>query len=127
MGKRLVFIACAAMLAATTAHAADAPVQQKDTAMGTVLADEQGMTLYTFAKDQGGQSACVDSCARNWPPLMAGADATPASDFTVIPRPDGGHQWAYKGQPLYLWTHDKQPGDTSGDGLANGAWAVARP
>ncbi|MGC2856919.1 hypothetical protein ACM64Y_15710 [Novispirillum sp. DQ9] len=127
MRARFAFVACAALLTATTAQAADAPVQKMDTTMGSVLANPEGMTLYTYAKDQPGQSACVDACAANWPPLMADADATGSGDYSVIDRPDGGKQWAYKGQPLYLWVRDKQPGDTTGAGMANGAWEVAKP
>ncbi len=31
------------------------------------------------------------------------------------------------GKPLYGWHDDRQPGDTQGDGQANGTWKVARP
>jgi predicted lipoprotein with Yx(FWY)xxD motif len=29
--------------------------------------------------------------------------------------------------PLYTWTKDQKPGDTTGDGFLNGAWHVAKP
>ncbi|MFY0104123.1 hypothetical protein ABTP95_19980 [Acinetobacter baumannii] len=41
-------------------------------------------------------------------------------------RDDGKGQWAYKGHPLYRWSKDQKPGDTTGDGVI-GAWHVARP
>ena len=41
------------------------------TAMGPVLADAKGMTLYTFDKDADGKSNCNGKCAENWPPLKA--------------------------------------------------------
>ncbi|MBI4888786.1 MAG: hypothetical protein HY824_16935 [Acidobacteria bacterium] len=93
----------------------------------SVLASGQMMTLYTFAKDQPGVSNCNDNCAKNWPPLMAAADAKPMGDWTVITRMDGTKQWAYKGLPLYLWAKDAKPGDTTGDGMGNGAWKIAAP
>ena len=93
-----------------------------------VLTNSAGMTLYTFDRDAAGsgKSVCNGPCATNWPPLMAGADAKAAGDYTIVTRDDGGKQWAYKGKPLYLWAKDAKPGDKTGDGF-NNAWRVARP
>jgi predicted lipoprotein with Yx(FWY)xxD motif len=99
-----------------------------DTPSGQILATNRGMTLYIFANDTvPGISMCGDSCAANWPPLIALDDAKPAGKWTVVQRPDGLKQWAYNGKPLYGWRDDKRQGDTLGDGQANGAWSVARP
>ena len=91
------------------------------------LVDGKMMTLYTFAKDQPGVSNCYDNCAKNWPPLMAAADAKPMGDWTIVMRKDGGRQWAYKGMPLYTWIKDGKPGDATGEGMGQGAWKVAVP
>ena len=88
-----------------------------------VLANAKGMTLYTYAKDAKGTSNCNEGCAKNWPPLMAAADAKPMGDWTIVKRADGSSQWAYKGMPLYTWVKDMKPGDATGDGV--GAWAAA--
>jgi len=48
-------------------------------------------------------------------------------DWAIVTRDDGGKQWSYKGKPLYAWTKDTKPGDTSGDGFLNGAWHIATP
>ncbi|MEI4484635.1 hypothetical protein V8J36_00395 [Frigidibacter sp. MR17.14] len=96
------------------------------TAMGEVLTDPHGMTLYTFDKDKGGMSDCYDKCAMNWPPAMAAADAKASGDFGVTERKDGAKQWTHKGMPLYTWAKDKAAGDTTGDGM-NGVWHVAKP
>jgi len=93
----------------------------------TVLADGKMMTLYTFAKDMPGVSNCYDNCAKNWPPLLAGADAKPMGDWTIVMRKDNTRQWAYKGMPVYGWIKDAKPGDTTGDGMGNGAWKVLAP
>ena len=45
-------------------------------------------------------------------------------DFTLVERKDGTKQWAYKGQPLYLWVNDKALGDMTGDGVG-GVWHIA--
>ena len=93
---------------------------------GGLLTDAAGMTLYTFDKDAAGRSACNGPCAKNWPPLMAPADAKPRGDYSVVTRDDGSRQWAYKGQPLYTWVKDMKSGDTTGDGF-NSVWHIARP
>ena len=111
-------------LSAGLALAQMAPTKTADTPKGKVLTDAKGMTLYTFDKDADGKSACSGPCATNWPPLMAAADAKPANGFTTIKRDDGAMQWAYKGKPLYTWSKDTKPGDTTGDGFLNGAWHV---
>ncbi len=110
---------------ATSAYA-DAPVKTAATAKGQTLVDGKGMTLYIFAKDTDGKSACNGGCAANWPPLAA-ADADKTSgDYSILTRDDGAKQWAYKGKPLYTWAKDMKPGDITGDGF-NGAWHVAQP
>lgn len=110
------------------AFAGDMPagVGVGDSAVGKVLTDQRGMTLYTFDKDSSGSSACIDKCAANWPPLQAAADAAPTGDFSVVDRADGTRQWAYKGMPLYGWVKDGKPGDVTGDGFKD-VWRAARP
>lgn len=114
----------ALLLAGTAAFAA--PVKQGQSALGAVLTDEKGMTLYTFDKDASGMSSCVDACAQNWPPLMAASGAMAEGDYTVIKRADGSMQWAYKGKPLYTWVKDAKPGDVTGEGFKD-IWRAARP
>ena len=118
-------VAAALALGTTAAFAMDATKTQ-DTNLGTVLADAQGMTLYTFRKDSPGKTVCYGGCAKLWPPLTAAADATAEGDYTLVARKGGAKQWAYKGLPLYRWSKDKKPGDTTGQGVKN-LWDVARP
>lgn len=106
---------------------ADTGIMTRETAMGEVLTDANGMTLYTFDKDAEGMSNCYDKCAINWPPLLAEDGAmSDDDDFTLVPRNDGTMQWAYYGEPLYLWIKDQAPGDVTGDGVG-GVWHVAKP
>jgi predicted lipoprotein with Yx(FWY)xxD motif len=106
--------------------ASNEPAMTHDTAMGKVLADSKGMTLYTFDKDVAGKSNCNGQCAVNWPPLKASADDKAMGEWSVVTRDDGAKQWAYKGMPVYGWIKDNKPGDTTGEGV-NGVWRVAKP
>ncbi len=84
-----------------------------------------GFSLYTFTQDTQGVSACTGACLDAWPPLYAPGDAADFGDFTVTERPDAGLQWAYRGQPLYFYQGDTQPGDTNGTAIPN--WPLATP
>lgn len=80
--------------------------------------DANGMTLYVFAGDTPPDPSA-------WPALVAPADARPAGDWSVVARPDGTRQWAYKGKPLYRSAKDATPGDANGRGADNGQWQLA--
>jgi predicted lipoprotein with Yx(FWY)xxD motif len=103
-----------------------APFGTNETSLGTVLTDSKGMTLYTLKSDPDGQSQCIKRCAKTWPPLMVSAGDAASGGFSIIPRPDGGKQWAYRNRPLYLWVKDKKPGDVTGHDKGD-VWYVARP
>ena len=113
--------AVTALLFSTSLFAADAPPLK---AAKGVLVDAKGMTVYTYDKDESGsgKSACVDMCARNWPPVPAGS-AAPAEPWSIVTRADGSKQLAHHGKPLYTFIKDKKEGDKTGDGVG-GAWHV---
>jgi len=115
-------LALATMLAAGTAFADSAKVDNG------MIVGEKNMTLYVFDKDaaDSGRSACNGQCAQLWPPLEATAAASASGHYTIVARDDGTRQWAYDGKPLYYWSKDKAPGDTTGDGV-RGIWHIARP
>jgi predicted lipoprotein with Yx(FWY)xxD motif len=65
------------------------------TKLGMILVNSRRHTLYLFAKDRNGRSACSESCARFWPPLRstsrrvrqeARAVSPSARDGTPFPR-----------------------------------------
>jgi predicted lipoprotein with Yx(FWY)xxD motif len=119
-------LSLAALLAAgsTLALAQSAPAKVSD----GVLVGSNGMTLYTFDRDQAGsgKSVCNGQCAALWPPLAASATDKDSGDWTVITRDDGAKQWAFKGKPLYFWVRDTKPGERTGDGV-NNVWKLAKP
>jgi predicted lipoprotein with Yx(FWY)xxD motif len=96
-----------------------------DSKLGKVLADPNGMTVYTFAKDSPGKSVCNGECDAKWPPVKAAADAKPFGDYTIITRDDGARQWADEDRPLYTDVKDQKPGDVMGD-FVNGVWHVEK-
>jgi len=102
--------------------------------LGRILVDAQGRTLYLFAKDAGGGSACSGACADDWPPLRSAGKPSAgsgldAAKLATIPRSDGKPQITYDGHPLYLYAGDEAAGDTNGQALdAFGAlWYVLAP
>ena len=82
-----------------------------------VLATPSGATVYTFDKDAAGsgKSACNGPCAQLWPPVAAQAADAASGDWSLVTRDDGSKQWAYKGAPIYTFSKDAKPGDTTGD------------
>ena len=124
MNVRIIAIAAVAILVGSTAFAAP-PAKTGHAALGDVLTNDKGMTLYTYDKDTAGQAAtCADKCAAAWPPAFASADAKPVGDFTLVKSADGKDIWAYYGMPLYGWIKDKKPGETTGDMVGN-VWHTA--
>ncbi len=110
-----------ALLFSSLAFAFDAPPLR---AAHGVLVDQAGMTVYTYDKDAAGsgKSSCVDTCARNWPPVKAPAGALP-EPWSIVTREDGVVQLAHRGKPLYTFIKDKKAGDKAGDGVGK-AWHV---
>ena len=103
-----------------SAHASDAMPVKKS---GGMLVDAKGMTVYTYAKDSAGKSACIAKCAENWPPVVATDAKAAGADYSTITRDDGTKQLAYKGKPLYTFVKDKKAGDKTGDKVMD-AWHV---
>ena len=99
-------------------------------ALGEIITDGAGKTLYMFTPDEGGTPTCYDDCAAAWPALTA-ADAASvtagtgleASKITVVDRTDGTKQVKYGEYPLYYFANDAAAGDTNGQGL-NDKWYV---
>lgn len=120
-------VPAAAADASTTAAATAPTLGTRDTALGTVLTDGDGFTLYRFDEDTADQVRCVGPCAEIWPPTPGTPVPNPES---VLPgtvgtttRPDGVEQATYDGHPLYRFAKDTAPGVTSGDGV-KGTWHV---
>jgi predicted lipoprotein with Yx(FWY)xxD motif/nitroimidazol reductase NimA-like FMN-containing flavoprotein (pyridoxamine 5'-phosphate oxidase superfamily) len=91
-----------------------------------LLTNADGLTLYWFAADSAGKSACYGSCAAYWPPVTGTPTAGPGVTGTLgtIIRTDGTKQATYDGHPLYTYIGDHAPGTASGNdvNLNGGLW-----
>jgi predicted lipoprotein with Yx(FWY)xxD motif len=101
------------------------------TALGKVLVDARGRTLYRFQKDKRSRSACYGACAAYWPPLVSvarprAAGGVRAALLRSSKRTDGKRQVTYAGHPLYRFIGDTKAGQTTGEGLTDfgAAWHV---
>lgn len=104
------------------------------TSFGKVLVDPAHMTLYAFAIDSQGHSACTGSCAVYWPPVPAadaphGGAASMGAKFGSIKRSDGSSQLTVNGFPMYTYAGDSSSGQANGQGknLSGGLWWVVSP
>ena len=100
------------------------------TSLGQILVDSKGITLYIDENDKPGAPACTGGCLTAWPPLVAPASPTygaglDPSKFSTVTAADGTKQLAVDGFPLYTWTNDKKPGDTTGQDV-NGFYVVGK-
>jgi predicted lipoprotein with Yx(FWY)xxD motif len=106
----------------------------RTTALGKILVDGNGRSLYLFEGDKPTQSNCSGACATSWPPLTsakapAGAAGLQAAKLGTIAAAGGTRQVTYNGHPLYLYAGDQKAGDTAGQGVDQfGAeWYVLSP
>ncbi len=102
----------------------NATVSLHKTKLGPILVNPRGHTIYLFARDRSGRSACSGSCAKFWPPVVSGAKPTGgpgvrASLLGRTRRSDGRMQVTYNRHPLYTFALDKRPGQTNGEGSSN--------
>jgi predicted lipoprotein with Yx(FWY)xxD motif len=107
-------------------------VKAVDTALGKILVDAQGKTLYYFANDvaSNGASVCNGQCATLWPPFSAStiivSSPLDPTDFGSINRSNGTKQTTYYGWPLYYYSGDTKPGETNGENVLK-VWFVIKP
>ena len=94
-----------------------------------VLVNRNGHTLYSLSVERHGRFICTTSaCLSLWKPLTVrkGVVPTGVSKLTVVKRPDGRLQVAYRGAPLYAFAEDMRRGDVKGNGFKDvGVWRPA--
>ena len=100
------------------------------TALGRVLTDDRGKTLYFFARDVDGTATCSGTCIDTWPVFYRESPTVgislKVSDLGTVTRTDGSKQTTYKGWPLYYFKNDANVGDVGGENVGN-VWMVAKP
>ncbi|MFD9222877.1 hypothetical protein ACFWDI_23345 [Streptomyces sp. NPDC060064] len=108
--------------------AAAASVKTADSALGKILVDDSGRTLYGFTKDKPGAGNCDADCIAVWPALTSAKDvkAGAGADAALLKETklgEGAEQATYGDWPLYYYVGDATPGDVNGQGL-DGEWFV---
>jgi predicted lipoprotein with Yx(FWY)xxD motif len=103
-------------------ESAPASVAVAASGIGPLIVDGSGRTLYVFDRDIPDTPTCYNDCATAWPPLLTTGSPAPGpnvngADLGTTRRGDGAAQVTYHGHPLYLFVGDKQPGDTTGQGV----------
>jgi predicted lipoprotein with Yx(FWY)xxD motif len=99
--------------------------------LGLLLVDGTGYTIYRYDRDtpRPSRSNCTDACAAKWIPVKPGTLAPIDVDQSLIgqiTRDDGSALQTLAGWPLYHFTGDQEPADTSGQG-ADQAWYPIAP
>ncbi|PXY28177.1 DUF4142 domain-containing protein [Prauserella muralis] len=100
--------------------------------IGRMVVDDNGFALYRYDRDSADppRSRCENACARTWRPVPARgelrATGIDQSLLGTVTRSDGTDQLTLNGRPLYRYTGDEMPGETSGHG-ADGAWFPVTP
>ncbi|TME48763.1 MAG: hypothetical protein E6I60_13335 [Chloroflexi bacterium] len=102
-------------------------------ALGAVLVNAQGRTLYYFVPERGGRVVCTGQCTNAWPPLFSTSVVPTAG--TALPGQLGvvarasSEQITYNHWPLYTFAGDGGPDQTNGQGVFGfgGKWFVATP
>jgi predicted lipoprotein with Yx(FWY)xxD motif len=141
LGRRLIpavavaSVVALALLGADVASPKAQPVatgpdvlKTRDLGGVTILTNASGLTLYWFAPDTSGRSACYGDCAEYWPPVIGSPSAGPGVTGTLgtITRTGGMLQATYDGHPLYTYVGDSAPGQDTGNNLNlnGGLWRI---
>ena len=103
----------------------------QNSTLGSILVDQNGMTLYYWKRDAANFSNCIATCLTTWPPFLTNGtpiakDPAIAGVLGIYVRPDGRQQVTYDGYPLYYYSKDTKAGDTNGQGNS-GQWFVFPP
>lgn len=104
-----------------------ATVQVRHTSLGNILVSSSGHTLYEFTRDRGNKNSCaaISGCSAVWPSLKASGRPTAGSGIKAsLLSTTSGNQVTYAGHPLYTYSGDSGPGQTSyvGAKTFGGAW-----
>jgi predicted lipoprotein with Yx(FWY)xxD motif len=97
----------------------------------TILTTAQGRTLYYRTTDMPPTTVCSGGCASAWPPLLVSGSNNPTSATSLSGKLSAqadanGTQVVYNGHPLYTFSGDTAPGQTTGEGVG-GIWHVCTP
>ena len=126
LGALIGVIAAGAAFAATTTT-----IRTTSNAnLGRILVGPARYTLYVWCQG-GSQTNCPGTSSASWPRMIAHGQVVAASGsqlnaskLSTRTVSGGQRQVTYYGHPLYLYSGDKNPGQTNGEGKysGSGAW-----
>jgi predicted lipoprotein with Yx(FWY)xxD motif len=106
----------------------------RESSLGPIMVDANGMSLYMFAPDRYNVSVCEGQCLTAWPPIMLQPGQSLSSielsgglrysKLGVAFRENGSRQVTYNGWPLYYWFRDAKAGDVLGQWVGNVWWVL---
>jgi predicted lipoprotein with Yx(FWY)xxD motif len=104
-----------------------ATVQLRHTRLGNILVSSSGRTLYEFTRDHDKKDSCaaISGCSSVWPSLKATGHPTAGSGIKLsLLSTTSGDQVTYAGHPLYTYSGDSGPAQTSYVGFRSfgGTW-----
>jgi predicted lipoprotein with Yx(FWY)xxD motif len=116
--------------AASSSAPAGAALETESSSLGTILVDDQKMTVYIYTKDtpNSGKSTCTGQCASAWPEVTTDSASPSVTGISgkvgTIKGVDGKTQLTINGWPLYTFASDSGPGDVNGQGVGGVWWVV---
>ncbi|MDG2243232.1 MAG: hypothetical protein P8L66_07020 [Rhodospirillaceae bacterium] len=128
MMKALKALGILATVSGTAAAQVDGVPEGVDiqrTGAGVYFMTQTQQSLYWNGSEvTAGEVTCLEDCLETWVPFQANSNGQGEGLWSVINRPDGSLQWAYKDRPLYTYVKDTFPAARLGDGAARGRWQV---
>jgi predicted lipoprotein with Yx(FWY)xxD motif len=132
---RVLGLAAAGVLGVGVAFAAAGPIlkSSRQAALGKIVVNGKGLTLYHASRERPGKLACVGNCLYYWFPVIVKSTTKIAlgpglskAKIGTIKRPNGTLQVTYNKLPLYRYYLDRKPGQTKGQRISDaaGTWYV---
>ena len=126
-------LAAGGALGVGVAFAVTAPIikSSKNAALGSIVVDAKGLTLYHASSERNGKITCTGNCVYFWFPVIWKGKGKPVlgkglspTKIGTIKRPNGALQVTYGKLPLYRYYLDRKPGQTKGQGVKDpaGTW-----
>jgi predicted lipoprotein with Yx(FWY)xxD motif len=103
-------------------------------ALGPIVVDGAGMTVYLLTADSADHSTCDAACLAKWPAVAGPATGDPTATGISVAvgattTPTGTETLTVGGLPVYTFVQDQAPGDTTGEGVTafGGTWYAVSP
>lgn len=136
MGVAAATLAFAASFVALALASSSVSVDSKSnsTLAQHILVTSEGRSLYVLSGESSHHLLCTSAeCFKFWPPLTVSSSSTKLKDgpgvtgkLSLLHRSNGKWQVMVNGQPVYLFSLDKSPGEVKGQGIKSfgGVWHV---